>query len=391
MPLSPQRDKSPPEILRSPVWDAALLRAQTRIDELANSDPAQRSTSRTLTRESAGAVLARAHARLLAALAADRIQGKKAVSELVNDAVSLVGLLPQLWMTHTSTGYEDRLPAIAAALERRLSAHEHGVLSGELTYSLDIAEAEQPAVQMRQSLAELAGRERGGFGDLISVQSGAIDLAALLIRAAGNITIHARASEAPEQLTTAVDRLLLLAEREIATHAQVPERSLHKNNDVVGHHLAMALRLPAPAGSPDAGPFDFDVLGAAREAWLHIAALEHMTVVALDGKLPVPTYRPRYETLGTAITETAADVISGARLLARSDAFRHEEAWSAQSIALTHAREMYVNELPDTSDGLQRAQGIVLTRLVRAVVAITLIDLRRSDLERGNGYPLGAA
>ena len=261
-----------------------------------------------------------------------------------------------------------------AVLERQLSAHEHGVLSGELTYSLSVAEADEPAVRMRHSLAELAGRDHGGISDLISVQTAAIPLAALLLRAAGNIATDALASEAPERRTAALDRLLRRVAREIVDTPDA-RATPSTRRMTVGHHLASAMRVPAPATSPALAGDTVDLDGI-REAWLHIAALEHIAVSTLDRKLPTPTYQPHYETLGETLIETSAKVLCGGRLLVRAGAFRHGQAWCAQTTALGYAREMYINGLPGASDVLERAQGILLTRLARATVAITLIDLR---------------
>jgi len=49
---------------------------------------------------------------------------------------------------------------------------------------------------------------------------------------------------------------------------------------------------------------------------------------------------------------------------------------------------MYINGLPGASDALERAQGILLIRLVRAAVAITLIDLRGAVAEPDIGHLL---
>lgn len=343
-----------------------------------------------MARESASAVLARAHAHLLTALEEDSVQDQRAISELIDDAVALVRAIPQLWLAHTATAYEDRLPAIVAVLARQLSTHEHGVLSGEVTYSLSVAEAEQPAARMRQSLAELAGSDSGGLGDLISVQTAAMALAALLLRAAGNIATDGLASEAPEPRTAAVDRLLRGVEREVVSHAAVRRRTLDDGYDPVGHYLGSALRVPAPPTWPDALACDTADLDCIREAWLHIAALEHIAVSALDRKLPTPTYQPGYETLGAALIETSAKVLCGGRLLARASAFRHEQAWRAQSTALSYAQEMYINGIPGASDGVQRSQAMTLTRLVRATVAITLIDLSREANAKIDNGPVAS-
>ncbi len=373
MALPTHRDKRRPEILRSPVWGAALTQARRQFDQLTPSGIGTGTAA--AARKSASTALAHAHARLLTALDESRIPGKDTVPELIGDAVELVRALPVLWLSHTSTGYEDRLPVIAQSLERQLSAHEHGVLSGERTYALSVADAEEPAARMRRSLAELAGHEGALMGDLISVQIAAIELATLPIRAAGNLMTYACATGAPEERTEALDRALLRIEHEISAHARA---LAHEEQDEVGHHLTQALRLHPPTSPPRSGKADRERLNEARAYWLELAAHEHAAALALERDLPQPSYRSPYETLDAAITGTASEVICAARLLPRAEDFRHEQAWKAQSNALTRVREFYANGLPGSPDGHKCAQAILLTRLVRAIVAITMIDSQPS-------------
>ncbi|MFZ2049458.1 MAG: hypothetical protein WB698_01585 [Solirubrobacteraceae bacterium] len=377
MSAASRRAKQAPEILVSPVWGLVLSQTEDKLERKLAASDAQRSVSPPLARESASAVLARAHAHMLTALEGGTAQGQDAISELTEDAVALVCAIPELWLAHTATTYENRLPAIVAALKRQLSGHEHGVLSGELTYSLSISDAERPAAQMRQSLAELADRDHGGLGGLISAQAAAIALAALLLRAAGNIATNDLASEAPERRAATLDRLLRRVEREIVSEAEARTRTLDDDYDPAGHYLASALRVPAPATSPDGLAGEAVDLDGIREAWLHVAALEYIAVSALDRKCSTPTYQQRHETLGAAVTESSAKVLCGGRLIARASAFRHEPAWRAQGTALSHALEMYINGIPGSCDGLPRAQAMTLTGLVRAAVAIAVIDLSR--------------
>jgi hypothetical protein len=391
MSISSHPPKQGPEILVSPVWALVLSRAEDRLDQQ-GAGHEQHSTSPSLVRESASATLARAHVHLLTALEANSPRGQEAISELTDDAVALLCAIPQLLLAHTATAHEDRLPAIVAILERQLSAHEHGVLSGELTYSVSVSEAENPATQMRRALAELAGRDNGSLGDLISLQTTAIGLAALLLRAAGNIATDGLASEVPERRTAALDRLLRGIEREIVDHAEARRRTLDNGYDSVGHYLARAMRIPVPSTSLDALARDTADLDCIREAWLHIAALEHMAVSALDRKLTTPTYQPGYETLCAAVIETSAKILCGGRLLARASAFRHEQAWRAQNTALSYAQEMYINGIPGASDAFLRTQAITLTRLVRAAVAIAVIELsREADAKTDNRPPASPA
>ena len=158
----------------------------------------------------------------------------------------------------------------------------------------------------------------------------------------------------------------------------------------MGHHLGRALRLHVPSAPPQTGTADHDRLDEARAYWLQLAAHEHAAAVALGRHLQTASFQPRFETLDAAITETAAEIICKARLLVRAEDFRHEEAWKAQSTALSRAREMYTNGVPGASDALERVQGILLTRLVRATVAITLIDLRCAVTEPGIEHALRA-
>jgi hypothetical protein len=102
------------------------------------------------------------------------------------------------------------------------------------------------------------------------------------------------------------------------------------------------MRVPVPATSP-ALAGDTAHIDSIREAWLHIAALEHLVVSTLDRKLATPTYQPRHETLGEALIETNANVLCGGRLLVRTSAFRNEQAWRVQSTALSYAQEMCIS------------------------------------------------
>jgi hypothetical protein len=141
------------------------------------------------------------------------------------------------------------------------------------------------------------------------------------------------------------------------------------------------VRAIASAGS-DGAPEH--VLNAAREAWLVLATHEYVAVVALDGHLDVPTWE-RFGSVTSAIVEGAANVLSGARLASRPDAFRHRSAWRHQTVALTYAFEAYVAGLRGDAPSFERAQLMVLTRLIRAVAAIALLDLRQTASLPTNG------
>jgi hypothetical protein len=114
-----------------------------------------------------------------------------------------------------------------------------------------------------------------------------------------------------------------------------------------------------------------------REAWLGLATHEHLAVAALDGTLEKPRYDQSSTSLATVITDGAANVICGGQLLGRPAAFRHARAWRQQTLALTYALEAYIAALRGHAPSLAQAHRVALTRLVRATVAIVLIDLQR--------------
>ena len=122
---------------------------------------------------------------------------------------------------------------------------------------------------------------------------------------------------------------------------------------------------------------DRTLLDRLRDPWLRLATNEYTAVAALNAQLATPTYNERSEHLASAIADGAANVICGARLAGRPAAFRHRQAWRHQAVALTYALEAYVAGLRGHAPSLGQAQRITLTRLVRATVAIALIDLVR--------------
>jgi hypothetical protein len=226
---------------------------------------------------------------------------------------------------------------------------------------------------------------------LRSLTVAAVDVASQLVRLAANAAASGRGAEAPEERSAALDAKLRAVTAELAARAQQVERPVHQRGDVVAHHLAAGLRvrfsqgLPEKlsAGSPVGAPNPADLEGV-REAWVALATNEYVAVAALDGQLETPSYES-FGNLSTALVEGAANVICGARLIGRPGAFRHSRAWRHQAVALTYALEAYVAGLRGHAPSLAQAQLIALTRLVRATVAIVLIDLARAQALPGNG------
>ena len=377
----------PPELLRSPLWGALLDRTEAEISN-AGARPGE---SRTSPLEAAKAAAARAHSRFLLALEDGSSAGSNLVSELVEAAARLVVAVAELAETAESGPGEHRAE-LADRLRRCLSAHEDDVLAGEITYGVQPEHGEAPAVRIRQAAASLSRNGATSKGDLLSLRIGVVDLASLLIRAAANAAAGGGAAEAPEKRSAALDASLGAITLELAARADEVERPVDERADIVAHHLAAGLRVrvshealervrTGSAGVP-ADRLSFD---GARDAWLRLATHEYVAVTALDGQLDTPTYADRFGGLAAAIVEGAANVICGARLVRRPDAFRHRRAWGHQAIALSYALEAYVAGLRGHAPSLGQTQLITLTRLVRAAAAIALLDLRRADHGPGNG------
>jgi len=328
-------------------------------------------------------VLARAHSHFLVALESGSKIGQHTVSRAATEAVELLIAVARVWGTFGARA-EDRPAWLADQLRRRLAAHEDAVLAGEVTYRIWSEHGEQPSAAMRQAITHLSRDPTAPQSDLLSLSIAAVDLASLLVRLAANAGASGRTGEAPEQRSAALNAKLGTVAAEVAAHSRDVKPPVHKHGDMVAHHLAAALRVRPPqttlkrlsAGSPGhlAHP-DLDPEGL-REAWLGLATHEHVAVAALDGTLEKPRYDQSSTTLSTVITDGAANVICGGRLLGRPAAFRHARAWRHQTLALTYALEAYVAALRGHAPSLAQAQRIALTRLVRATVAIVLIDLQ---------------
>lgn len=390
--MSPGPSTQPaPDFSRSPLWSHLLERIEAQIASA--RPPAERSARSA--RHTVDSAAAHAHSRLVVALDRGTSRGRDLVSELIVGAVDVILDVEGL-ATCVDRRQPDHRGHLVDQLRRHLSAHEDRVLAGEITYSVCAEEGEEPAARIRQAIARGTQPKPTSQGDLLSLQIAAVDLASLLVRAAANAAASGRAEDAPEDRSTGLDRMLRAITRELASRARDVERPVDERGDVVAHHLAAGLRLrvsqQALDGLTDASarePADAAVLGSARDAWLRLAICEYVAIRALDDQLPSPTYAERFGSLETAVVEGAANVICGARLIGRPNAFRHRTAWGHHAVALSYALEAYVAGLRGHSASLTQAQLIALTRLVRAVAAIALLDVRGAgaDVTAGNGSP----
>jgi hypothetical protein len=328
--------------------------------------------------------VARAHSRVLVALERGPSVGAETVSELAAEAVELVVGVARVGATF-GAGAQDGRGWLIDQLLRRLGSYEDAVLAGEVTYGVWCEQAEEPAGRMREAISCLSRGAMTSEVVLVSLRVAAVDLASLLVRLAANARASGSAGEAPEERSAALDATLEAVTTELAARAQQVEWPVDDGADVVAHHLAAGLRVRVSretlrglsAGSPD-DHLDAAVLTGLRDAWLALATNEFAAVAALDAQLGTPTYDERFGSLSRAVAEGAANVICGARLIGRPEAFRHRGAWRHQAVALTYALEAYVAGIRGDAPSLAQAQLIALTRLVRATVAITMIDLSRA-------------
>jgi hypothetical protein len=202
-----------------------------------------------------------------------------------------------------------------------------------------------------------------------------------------NAAVSGQAAGAPEQPPVELTATLSALTGELAARAQEAKRPVDHDADAVAHHLAAGLRVRVSQqmltrldATPPGRVADATVLDSLRDPWLRLAAHEYVAVAALEAELDPPRCNEPFEHLAGAIADAAASVICGARLAGRPTAFRHRRAWRQQAVALTYALEAYVAGVRGQSSCFARAQRITLTRLVRATVAIALIDLASDRL-----------
>jgi hypothetical protein len=363
---------------QSPLWAEILDRVEA---QLSGARQVKGSGSSSLSDTSS--VLARTHSHFLIALQSGSKIGPDTVSRADTDAIELLVAVARVWRM-LGAGTENRRSWLADQLRRRLAAHEDAVVAGEITYCVWSEHGEEPSVAMREALARLSRDSTVSETDLLLLSIGAVNLAALLIRLAANAATSGDGSEAPVQGSAELDTKLSAVIAQLAAHSRELERPARKHDDVVAHHLAAALRVHpsqallerTKAGSLSEAA-DASDLERLREVWLDLATHEYAAVAALDEQLNTPAHDESSRSVPGAVLESATNVICGARLLGRPAAFGHHRAWRHQTVALTYALEAYVAGLRGHAPSLSQAQLIALTRLVRATVAIVLIDLHR--------------
>lgn len=302
--------------------------------------------------------------------------------EVLGDrAAALLSAALDVWETYGPAA-GDRTARLTGQLLGVLRAHETAVLCVETTYEVAPAEAAHAAAVGKQCLESLQSRSQ--IADhLEAVERATVHLAGLLVRMIGNLKRGGSAADspslAPPQLPAMLDRVIA----DVDAAASPIAAEAPRGADTVGFHLARALRSPLidPAHDGKAAPVDdalnAEMLEVARRAWVTLAAREYLIIRALDGDLDVSAYRERFGTLECATREGAQNLLLGGRILERRDAFIQRGAWSRQAVSLTHVVDAYTAGLRGVSAAFADTQLVVLTRLVRAVAAIVVLDMQR--------------
>lgn len=331
-----------------PVWAAALAGLRAALDRGTGGERAGPAALDAATASSA-----RAHGTLVRALEGRTTVGEDTAAAMVDEASELLLAVSDV------VRRDDRDPQarILEALEGCLRSHEADVLAGELTYEIAARDAQAPAARTRKALALLRASDDNGHADLLSLQVAAVDLAALLLRAAGNLAAANRADGAVGRATIARPGPLRAIALETAARAEQLRRADDRADPAAGS-LCRALRvavsvpaLPALTGSGHSHSAGPEVRERARNAWLSLAAHEHQAVAALNAEMSQPAYAPRFPTLTDAVIEGAGHVLHGGRLLERTAAFRHRKAWRSHALALSHAIEAYVRAVRGEEEG----------------------------------------
>ncbi len=287
-------------------------------------------------------------------------------------------------------------PASASRLLRtvdeRLVSHENSVLSGEQTYAL-----EPDALSGIPASADACRCDPHGAGSLAAawerLAETAVALLTAAVRAVANID-RGDAGPAPSAsvLAAVLDQLRLIVD-EVGRGARALPETPNGESDRVGKLLSEVLRTGLPKEVLDelteaepASPRLCDVLAAVRSVWLEIGARELEIVGLLDRELPSPSYA-QFPSLRQAVVAGAANVLGGGRLLERPEEFLLIDALIHQHDALAHAVELYTAGLRGNAPAYTQAQLVVLTRLLRAVAALWVIDAR---LRRSHAAALAA-
>jgi hypothetical protein len=319
-------------------------------------------------------VCARGLAELLAASSPDRERCRRGALECAASVLR----------AFASTAPAEDSPVSALRLlqtvDDRLVSHENSVLSGEKTYALDLDALSKIPASAGASSFDLDGEGSSAAAERLEETAVALLIAA--VRAVANID---RGAVDPTPSlgvpAAALGQLQLIVDEVDHCARGLPETPAGES-DRVGKLLSEVLRSGLPKHVLDdlteAEPYSQelrDALAAVRSVWLDIGARELEIVRLLDRELPSPSYA-HFASLRQAVVAGAANVLAGGRLLDRPGEFLLIDALIHQHDGLAHAVEFYTAGLRGHAVAHTQAQLVVLTRLLRAVTALWVIDAR---------------
>lgn len=323
----------------------------------------------------AGRAIGDAQATLRAALAKPRAYGMRSL--LISHALAVLSAVRQVRRDHQGAAARLR-PTLSTALGELLARFETYVLQGERTYEVRTADSGR-CVDVAHTALELLDGDVTDRADVLlpGLDAAAVELAALLVRAAGNLATEGRPGDATYHCPSGVRRSLKDLVDEIHRASATLESSCPPGADVTAHSLAVALQVASrgPDGPEPDGPAPW----ASRAAWIQVAAHEYAAVRALDEQLARGDHKQFGDGLHGTLAAGAANVVCGARLLSRPEAFEIGAAWERQSAGITIANQEYASALEGDEAAFATTQLIVVTRLVRAVAALSLLNRGAGD------------
>lgn len=286
---------------------------------------------------------------------------------------------------------------LARTVDDRLAAHERSVLSGEATYALDLDALGQISSAASASVAEFvvdsSGEEPGVWARL---EQAAVGLLMIAVQAMANIDCIGFGVPPLVGAPTSVLGHLGAIVGEVDSGVQSLPGKPKPVGDRVGRLLGELLRVGVPARVlEDLTRVDGPLVSVGRALWqvrvlwLTLAARELEIVRILDRELVSPSYA-QLGSLEEAVAAGAANVLVGGRLLDRPVAFNLVGALIHQHDGLTHAVEFYTAALRGHRDAQTKTQLIVLTRLLRAVAVLWIIDARIAQVGADGAPSAGA-
>ncbi len=322
-------------------------------------------------------VCARGLIELLGAPATDRERCRSGCLECASTVLRALARTPPI-------PAEAQQPAtrLLENVDQRLASRENSVLSGEKTYALDLDVLEQIAAVAGAASPKADDGAEVRAADWQGVEQASVVLLLSAARAVVNIDSGGLAAGPSESVPAGLLRQL----RVIVDQVDHGTRGLPKEpkgeSDRTGRLLSEVLRMGLPkrvvtdltrADAP--AQARSKALTELRSVWHFVAVRELEIVRLLDGELPVPSYS-KPGSLCHTVMAGAANVLVGGRLLDRPGDFLLLDALIHQHDGLAHAVEFYTAALRGHSDAQTQTQLVMLTRLVRALVALWVIDAR---------------